>query len=175
MRLRVPPLAVILTLAPGEDHVDLRHHRHSDLRPIEQIRQCAAEHGRDILRGQGHGRFSLSRIQAFLLSSEDPKAFIRSRPDIAAILDSSLTGCAVLFSCLDEEIRKVSASADGHDTLAWKNDTFKELLDGLRGQQLAITLLLQLLQMYVADLRVIGWEVQRLTVAGTLCPRSSSC
>jgi hypothetical protein len=126
---------------------------------------------------------SLSRIQAFMLSSEDPKAFIRSRPDIAAILDSSLTGCAVLFSCLDEEIRKVSASADGHDTLAWKakasmvwkNDTFKELLDGLRGQQLAITLLLQLLQMYVADLRVIGWEVQRLTVAGTLCPRSSSC
>jgi hypothetical protein len=126
---------------------------------------------------------SLSRIQAFMLSSEDPKAFIRSRPDIAAILDSSLTGCAVLFSCLDEEIRKVSASADGHDTLAWKakarmvwkNDTFKELLDGLRGQQLAITLLLQLLQMCVADLRVIGWEVQRLTVAGTLCPRSSSC
>jgi hypothetical protein len=102
---------------------------------------------------------SLSRIQAFMLSSEDPKALIRSRPEIAAILDSSLTGCAVLFSCLDEEIRKVSASADGHDTLAWKNDTFKELLDGLRGQQLAITLLLRLLQMYVADLRVIRWEV----------------
>jgi hypothetical protein len=109
---------------------------------------------------------SLSRIQAFVLSSEDPKAFIRSRPDIAAILDSSLTGCAVLFSCLDEEIRKVSGSADWNNTLAWKakarmvwkNDTFKELLDGLRGQQLAITLLLQLLQMCVENLRIFGCE-----------------
>jgi len=107
---------------------------------------------------------SLSRMQAFVLSSEDPKAFIRSRPDIAAILDSSLTGCAVLFSCLDEEIRKVSGSADGNNTLAWKakarmvwkNDTFKELLDGLRGQQLAITLLLQLFQMCVENLRIFG-------------------
>jgi len=79
---------------------------------------------------------------------------------VAATLDRSLTGCAVIFSCLDEEIRKVSEPADGHVTLAWKAkarmvwkyDAFKELLDSMRGQQLAITLLLQLLQMCVESL-----------------------
>jgi hypothetical protein len=102
---------------------------------------------------------SLSQIQTFILSHGNPAKFLQSRPDVAAILDRSLTGCTVLFSCLNEEIGKVSKSADGHNTIAWKakarmvwkNDTFKELLDGLRGQQLAITLLLQLLQMCVVN------------------------
>jgi hypothetical protein len=100
---------------------------------------------------------SLSQIQTFILSHGNPAKFLQSRPDVAATLDRSLTGCAVLFSCLDEEIRKVSQSADGQFILAWKakarivwkHETFKELLDGLRGQQVAITLLLQLLQMCV--------------------------
>lgn len=93
---------------------------------------------------------SLSQIQTFILSHDDPENFLRSRPDVAATLDRSLTGCAVLFSCLDEEISKVSDSPDESATLTfktkarmvWKSETFKELLDGMRGQQVAITLLL---------------------------------
>jgi hypothetical protein len=49
----------------------------------------------------------------------------------------------------------MSSSAGGHGTLTWKAkarmvwkyETFKELLDNMRGQQVGITLLLQLLQM----------------------------
>jgi len=100
---------------------------------------------------------------------------------VAATLDRSLTGCAVLFSCLDEEVGKVSQSADGHVILAWKakakivwkHETFKGLLESMRGQQVAITLLLQLLQMCVKYL----WVCQKLllTFPGILCSRFSSC
>jgi hypothetical protein len=100
---------------------------------------------------------SLSQIQTFISSHDNPENFLRLRPDVAAALDTSLTGCAVLFSCLDEEINKVSESADERIILAWKakarvvwkHETFKGLLESMRGQQVAITLLLQLLQMCV--------------------------
>ena len=35
--------------------------------------------------------------------------------------------------------------------VVWKQETFQELLDGIRGQQLAINTLIQLLQMYVCN------------------------
>ena len=98
---------------------------------------------------------SLSQIEALILSHKDPENFLRSRPNVAATLDRSLIGCTILFSCLDSEIEKMSSSAGGHGTLTrkakarmvWKYETFKELLDNMRGQQVGITLLLQLLQM----------------------------
>ena len=98
---------------------------------------------------------SLSQIEALILSHKDPESFLRSRPNVAATLDRSLIGCTILFSCLDNEIEKMSSSAGGHGTLTWKAkarmvwkyETFKELLDNMRGQQVGITLLLQLLQM----------------------------
>jgi hypothetical protein len=100
---------------------------------------------------------SLSQIEAFIMSHKDPENFLRSRPNVAATLDKSLVGCTILFSCLDNEIQKMSSSAEGHGTLTWKAkarmvwkyETFKELLNNMRGQQLGITLLLQLLQMCV--------------------------
>ncbi|EMC96355.1 hypothetical protein BAUCODRAFT_33682 [Baudoinia panamericana UAMH 10762] len=98
---------------------------------------------------------SLSQIQALVLSKQNPEQLLRSRPEVAATLDTSLTGCMVLFSCLDEEIREVSRHARGLDKLSWlgkvktvwKQEKFQELLDGIRGQQLAINTLIQLLQM----------------------------
>jgi hypothetical protein len=98
---------------------------------------------------------SLSQIEALILSHKDPESFLRSRPNVAATLDRSLIGCTILFSCLDNEIEKMSSSAGRHGTLTWKAkarmvwkyETFKELLDNMRGQQVGITLLLQLLQM----------------------------
>lgn len=100
---------------------------------------------------------SLSQIQALILSKQDPEMLLRSRPEIAATLDTALTGCMVLFSCLDEEIRIVSRYAlrqhgfswKGKMRAVWKHETFQELLDGIRGQQMAINTLIQLLQMYV--------------------------
>ena len=100
---------------------------------------------------------SLSQIQALILSKQDPEMLLRSRPEIAATLDTALTGCMVLFSCLDEEIRIVSRYAlrqhgfswKGKMRAVWKHEIFQELLDGIRGQQMAINTLIQLLQMYV--------------------------
>jgi hypothetical protein len=108
---------------------------------------------------------SLSRIQAFVLSDQDPKMLIQSRPDIAAILDKSLIGCMVLFSCLEQEIARVSKLAGGQDALnwrakarvVWKHETFQDLLNGMRGQQVALSVLLQLLQMFVEDSCAYVW------------------
>ena len=98
----------------------------------------------------------MSQIQAIILSKQNPENLLRSRPEIAATLDTSLTGCMVLFSCIDEEVREVSKHVGGKAGLSWrgrvktiwKQETFQELLGGLRGQQLAVNTLIQLLQMY---------------------------
>src|ERR1700759_5046551 len=63
---------------------------------------------------------SLSQIQALILSKENPEQLLRTRPEIAATLDTSLTGCMMLFSCLDEELREVSRHATGRDNFSWK-------------------------------------------------------
>lgn len=97
---------------------------------------------------------SLSHIQTLILSKQDSESLLRSRPEIAATLDTALTGCMVLFSCLDEEIKSVTKqprriatlSWKGKIKVTWKHETFQELLDGIRGQQLAISTLIQLLQ-----------------------------
>jgi hypothetical protein len=107
---------------------------------------------------------SLSHIQAIILSKQNPEHLLRSRPEIAATLDTSLTGCMVLFSCLDEELREVARHAAKKGNLSkmgkiktiWKQEKFHELLDGLRGQQMAINTLTQLLQMCAAKLTRLG-------------------
>lgn len=62
---------------------------------------------------------SLSQIQALILTKKDPNHLLRTRPEIAATLDTCLTGCMVLFSCLDEELREVSRHARGRDKFSW--------------------------------------------------------
>lgn len=89
---------------------------------------------------------SLSQIQVLILSKKNPEHLLRTRPEIAATLDTSLTGCMVLFSCPDEEIREVSRHArglggfswKGKARITWKQETMQELLGGIRGQQMAI-------------------------------------
>lgn len=102
---------------------------------------------------------SLSQIEGIISSRQHSQSLLRTRPAIAATLDTALTGCMVLFSCLDEEVKNVSKYSRGHDTFSWKgktrvvwkHETFQELLEGIRGQQSAISVLIQLLQMYVRD------------------------
>ena len=122
---------------------------------------------------------SLSQIQALILSKDKPEQLLRSRPELAATLDTSLTGCMVLFSCIDEELRTISRHAKGRDNFTkwgkikavWKQDRFQELLEGLRGQQMAVNTLFQLLQMYIT-LSSHQFTCTQLTVLGTHCERS---
>ena len=77
------------------------------------------------------------------------------RPEFAGALDTSLTGCAVLFSCLHEEMQRITKGSIQPREFAWKEkmrlvwnqDRLQELLNGLHGQQLAINTITNLLQM----------------------------
>lgn len=101
---------------------------------------------------------SLTHMQALLLSKQNADQLFHSRPEIAAAFNTCLTGCMVLFSCLDEDICKVVKHAKEDGILSpkgkfealWKQDRIQELLNGIRGQRLAISTLIQLLQMSVA-------------------------
>jgi len=96
----------------------------------------------------------LSHIQSLLLSRRDLEGILQARQDLAAALDTSLVGCAVLFSCLNEETLRITNGQSEPSIFAfrskarllWNHDKLKELLDGLRGQQIAINTLIQLLQ-----------------------------
>ena len=102
---------------------------------------------------------SLSQIQSmFLQNNEALAVHLRSRPELSSTLDTALTGCTVVYKCLDSEIQKLSV--DTHDyvhqsrinwktkvRLLWNEDTMKEYLSHIRGQQAALTLLIQGLQM----------------------------
>lgn len=77
-----------------------------------------------------------------------------SKPELSYAIDAALIGCMVVFSCLEEETRKITATSSktgaiswrGKARIAWNHEKLQELLDGLRGQQLAINLLVQLVQ-----------------------------
>lgn len=95
---------------------------------------------------------SLSKIQDLIISEDKPKKLLYSSPKVVAALDKSLTKCMALFSCLDDELRKVSRHARSPDDLSalgkvqtlGKQETFIDLLNGTRGQHQAITTLIQL-------------------------------
>jgi hypothetical protein len=78
------------------------------------------------------------------------------------VLDVALTGCMVLFSCLDTEIQRIVAGTPDPAQIRWRSklrmmwneQKLNELLNALRGQQTAINLLIQLLQMYYSRERV---------------------
>lgn len=123
---------------------------------------------------------SLSHIQTLILSKQDSESLLRLRPEIASTLDTALTGCMVLFSCLDEEIKNVTKHArrlvafswKGKIKVAWKYETFQELLDGIRGQQLVISTLIQLLQ--TQDPRLSSSWLLELIEVETRCSRSQN-
>jgi hypothetical protein len=99
---------------------------------------------------------SLSHIQALMIDRPTVvTARFQQRPELMATFDTALIGCMVMFSALDEEIKRIAAHMTDDTELSWKGkvrfvwreDTMKELLSQMRGQQTAITLLTQLLQM----------------------------
>ena len=98
---------------------------------------------------------SLAQIQSLLLQRHDLADVWRSRTELPIVLDQALTGCMVIFSCLDAEIQRITAGATDPSRIRWRSrvrmmwseSDLNDLLGSLRGQQTAITLLIQLLQM----------------------------
>ena len=80
--------------------------------------------------------------------------------DLLTTFDTALTGCMVVFTCLDQEIQKLSAPSSSSQSkltwrvrarLLWKEDKMKEYLSLIRGQQTSLSFLIQLLQMQSID------------------------
>lgn len=95
---------------------------------------------------------SLGHIQSLVLKSPDAiSSSLQSRPELDSAFDTALTGCMLVFSVLDDEIQRLNQNPNDPKrrmVYLWKEDTMKELLQQLRGQQTALTLLVQALQMY---------------------------
>ena len=101
---------------------------------------------------------SLAQIQSLLLQRQDLADVWKSRTELPVVLDQALTGCMVIFSCLEDEIQRVTSGASEPSRIRWlsrlrmlwNEAQLNDLLGAIRGQQTAITLLIQLLQMYIA-------------------------
>jgi hypothetical protein len=99
---------------------------------------------------------SLSQVQNLLQHDA-----LLQKPQLLETFDRALTGCRVVYGCLEEEVRDLVEKAQRNDLrfrdrakYLWKEDTFKELLTQIRGQQSALSLLIQGLQMEsMADMR----------------------
>jgi hypothetical protein len=99
---------------------------------------------------------ALSQIQSLLFRQGD-RIIIRlnDRPDLASAFDTSLTGCMLLYSCLENEVGNLRAALDQGTglnwkhkfTAVWKENTMQGLLQQIRGQEIALQLLLQSLHM----------------------------
>ncbi|KAF2426170.1 hypothetical protein EJ08DRAFT_379081 [Tothia fuscella] len=106
---------------------------------------------------------SLSQLQnLFTDTTSDVAARFRTRPELAAACDTALTGCMLLYTCLEDEVGLLNAAAQkpgGLDwteraKIVWKEDEMVDLLEQIRGQEAALTLLLQGLQMEsIPDIR----------------------
>ncbi|KAF1933775.1 uncharacterized protein M421DRAFT_395990 [Didymella exigua CBS 183.55] len=99
---------------------------------------------------------SLSQVQNLLQHDA-----LLQKPQLLETFDRALTGCRVVYGCLEEEVRDLVEKAQRNElkfrdraTYLLKEDTFKELLTQIRGQQSALSLLIQGLQMEsMADMR----------------------
>lgn len=98
---------------------------------------------------------SLSQIQSLLLQKQELADLWRSQAELPMVLDVALTGCMVIFSCIDAELQRIVPRESDPGQILWRSKVrmmwneqkLNELLGALRGQQTAINLLIQLLQM----------------------------
>jgi hypothetical protein len=99
-------------------------------------------------------RISLSQVEHFLdnLPETTPPQNLEGR--LGPCLDAALAGCSLVLSALEEELRNFGVNLESDAPLnrrartsyAWDSSRMKDLLDALRGQHSAITLLFVLLQ-----------------------------
>lgn len=80
---------------------------------------------------------------------------MESPAELPHILEQALTGCMVLFNCLESEVHHVTSGTTDPGGIRWRarvkflwnESKMNGLLAALRGQQTAINLLIQLPQM----------------------------
>ncbi len=54
---------------------------------------------------------SLAQLQTLLLQRQELADVWQSRTELPMVLDQALTGCTMVFSCLDAEIERITAGA----------------------------------------------------------------
>ncbi|KAH8695832.1 hypothetical protein GQ44DRAFT_779701 [Phaeosphaeriaceae sp. PMI808] len=88
---------------------------------------------------------SLTHLQMILLQNPDT-----IKEELLPVLDIAVTGCTVIFSCLEREVSTLpTAHAPGfleRIKLLWNQKQMDTFLQHFHGQQTALTMLLQLLQ-----------------------------
>jgi len=99
---------------------------------------------------------SLSHLQALMLQNQEiVSSRFLGKHEIQGAFDTILTGCMLVYAALDDEVLQMKGAGDGFRRLGfraktkyvWNESMMQSLLAQLRGQQSAMTLLLQLLQM----------------------------
>ncbi|RBA12499.1 hypothetical protein FPRO05_03949 [Fusarium proliferatum] len=92
----------------------------------------------------------LSELQMKILRRDDLAQAWASKTEIWMAFETALTGCMVVFSCLEAETRSLRSKNPGiwaRIKFIWNQDRLQELLGALRGQQSSITFLLNLLEL----------------------------
>ncbi|KAM5352791.1 hypothetical protein ACJ41O_005513 [Fusarium nematophilum] len=97
---------------------------------------------------------ALSQLQMHILKRQDLSQAWASRSEVLMAFETALTGCMVVFSCLEAETRQLQLQTSKPTGLRvwtklrfmWNQDRLKELLGALRGQQTSINFLLQVLE-----------------------------
>lgn len=101
---------------------------------------------------------SLAHIQGLCTRNPDAlRSTLLERPELEATFDQALTGCVLVYSVLDDEVQRLYVAIEkdglagsmGRIKLIWKEDAMRDVLVQIRGQQAALGLLIQALQMYV--------------------------
>ncbi|KAF5251262.1 hypothetical protein FANTH_3697 [Fusarium anthophilum] len=92
----------------------------------------------------------LSELQMKILRRDDLVQAWASKTEIWTAFETALTGCMVVFSCLEAETRSLRSKNPGvwaKIKFIWNQERLKELLGALRAQQSSITFLLNLLEL----------------------------
>ncbi|CVK84846.1 related to GTPase-activating protein of the rho/rac family (LRG1 protein) [Fusarium mangiferae] len=92
----------------------------------------------------------LSELQTKILQRDDLAQAWASKTEIWMVFEAALTGCMIVFSCLEAETRSLRSENPGlwaKIKFIWNQDRLRELLGALRGQQSSINFLLNLLEL----------------------------
>lgn len=98
---------------------------------------------------------SLRQLQHILAQNEEVcLQQFQNRSDLSDVFEAALLGCSLVYSCLDDEVQRLMVPTnDANETnrlararFLWREETMRELLQSIRAQNAAISLLLQCLQ-----------------------------
>ena len=98
----------------------------------------------------------LAYVQTMLCLHADRIQIVVSEPELAHATDALLTGCTVIVSCLDDELRNGTDgqphinAMTGKAEVGWNLDRLQELLIALRRYQDSLKVLVQVVSLWVA-------------------------